>query len=198
MTEDFLYLRMNESETKKRAPEYFSTLALMRVLYEKKQISFDEYLEYFGYLSTYRFRFLSINSNDVEKAVFGDGIINVVKPENIRRLNFPFTLSEDYGVSFQDAFRVVVAFLFKVLIDSTIISDVAERIFIEILESFPALLGKKELGHLMLSVCVKVFEKNRSRLILHINDQSFRTKVERLLQLIEIYGADSKLWTPHK
>ena len=198
MTEDFLYLKMNESETKKRAPEYFSSLALMRVLYEKKLISFDEYLEYFGYLSTYRFRFLSINSDDIEKAVFGDGIINVVKPENIRRLNFPFTLSEDYGVSFQDAFRVVVAFLFKVLIDSTIISDIAERIFIEILESFPTHTGKKELGHLMLAVCVKVFEKNRSRLLLHINDQSFRAKVERLLHMVEIYSADSKLWTPHK
>ncbi len=106
LTEDFLYLMMNQLETEKKVPEYFSSLALLRVLYEDKQFSFNEYIDYFGYLSSYRFRFLTLNSDDIEKAVFGDEEIRIVNPENMRKLNFPLTLSEEYGVPFQTAFKV--------------------------------------------------------------------------------------------
>ena len=61
LTEDYLYLKLNELETKKDAPEYFSSWALIRVLYEEEHLSFDEYLDYFGYLSSYRFRFNSFS-----------------------------------------------------------------------------------------------------------------------------------------
>jgi len=57
----------------------------LRVLYEEKFISFDEYLDYFWHLSSYRFRFLSVNPDDIEKAVFGDGEIKIVHPGNIRK-----------------------------------------------------------------------------------------------------------------
>jgi len=39
LTEDFLYLKMNELETKKKAPEYCSSLSLLRVLYEHKKLA---------------------------------------------------------------------------------------------------------------------------------------------------------------
>ncbi len=196
LTEDFLYLQMNESETKKKAPEYFSSLALLRSLYEEKQISFDEYLDYFGYLSSYRFRFLNLTSEDIEKAVFGDGAIKTVKPENIRKLNFPLTLSEEYGVPFQTAFRVVGLFFIQVLIDNAVTVDIAEKIFIEILSSFPTEMGKKELGQILLGVCVRIIENNRSKFLVHAENQLLKDKVERLLQVTGIYSSETKLWTP--
>jgi hypothetical protein len=55
MTEDVLYLKMNELETKKRVPGYCSAFAILRVLYEQQKISFDTYLNFFSYLCSYRF-----------------------------------------------------------------------------------------------------------------------------------------------
>lgn len=198
LTEDFLYLKFNETETKKKAPEYFSSLTLLRVLYEEKQISFDEYLEYFGYLSSYRFRFLNLTSDDIEKAVFGDGEIKTVKPENIRKLNFPLTLAEEYGVTFQVAFRVVGLFLIQVLIDNAITVDIAEKIFVEIMSSFPTNMGKKELGQLLLAVCARIIENNKSKFLVHTENQLLYDKIKKLSQLTEIYSSDSKLWTPNQ
>ncbi len=195
LTEDFLYLKMNELETKKEAPKYFSSLALLRVLYENKKITFEEYIDYFGYLSSYRFRFLSLSSNDIEMAVFGDGNIKIVKPENIRKLNFPLTLSEEYGVPFKGAFNVVVSFLFKMLLDNSVTVEIAERIFIEILESFPTKSSKKELGQMFLEVCKLKNEKNKSSSILFIPDEMFNEKIKRLWQTTEIY-TESNLWIP--
>ena len=197
LTEDFLYLKMNEIETKKRVPEYFSSLALLRLLYEEKRISFNEYLEYFGYLSSYRFRFLALSSDDIEKAVFGDGEIKIVEPENIRKFNLPLTLSEEYGVQFQVAFKVVGTFLVKVLTDNAVILDVAERIFIEIVESFPTRMNKKELGQMLLKICIRVIENNKTNLILVPENQLIQKKVDKLFQATEIYNFASKLWTPN-
>jgi len=47
LTEDFLYLEMNGIETKKKSPEYFSSLILLKVLNEQGKISFDEYLDFY-------------------------------------------------------------------------------------------------------------------------------------------------------
>ena len=198
LTEDFLYLKLNETETKKKAPEYFSSLALVRVLYEKKQISFDEYLEYFSYLSSYRFRFLNFTTDDIEKAIFGDREIKMVMPENIRKLNFPLTLSEEYGVLFQTSVRVIVLFLIQVLISNAITIDIAEKIFIEILSSFPTNMGKKELGQLLLAVCTRIIENNKSKFLIQTENQLLHDKVKRLSHLTEIYSSDSKLWTPNQ
>lgn len=188
LTEDFLYLKMNELQTKKKAPKYFSSLVLLRVLYEDKKIDFEEYIEYFGYLSSYRFRFLSLNSNDIEIAVFGDSKIKTIKPENIRKLNFPLTLSEEYGVPFQTAFIVVGGFLFKVLMDNTITADITEKIFIEILESFPTKKNKKDLGQMLLRICFRAIEDNKSKFILFPNIRMVDEKIDRLLQVSEIYN----------
>src|SRR5208337_3787069 len=44
LTEDYLSLQVNEIETGKKAPEYCSAFALMRVLYAQKKITFEKYL----------------------------------------------------------------------------------------------------------------------------------------------------------
>jgi len=196
LTDDFLYLKMNEIETKKKSPEYFSSLILLKVLNEQGKISFDEYLDFFAYLSSYRFRFLSLSSDDIEKAVFGDGKIKVIRTENIRKLNFSLTLSEEYGVSFQNAFAVVVRFLFKILIDDTITSDIVEKIFVEIIESFPMEKEKKNLGQMLLGVCTRTVEKNKSKWILTKKSDTTQEKINKLSQAIEIFSSGIQIWTP--
>ena len=197
LTEDFLYLKMNEIETKKKSPGYLSSLILLKVLYEQDKISFDEYLDYFRYLSSYRFRFLSLSSDDIEKAVFGDRKIKIIKTENIRKLNFSLTLSEEYGVSFQNAFAVVVRFLFKVLIDDTITPDIVEKIFVEIIESFPMKKDKKNLGQMLLRVCTKAVEKNKSRWILTKKSKTTQEKIDKLSRATEIFSSGIQIWTPN-
>ena len=197
LTEDFLYLKINELETKKKAPEYFSSWALVRVLYEKGYVTFDEYLEYFGYLSSYRFRFLSVTSDDIEKAVFGDGEVKIFKPENIRRLNFPLTLSEEYGVPFQDALRVIGIFFFRAMMDTTVALDTVEKIFVEIIESFPTKMSKKEFGERLLGVCITVFESNTPKNLCRLADKLKYQKIEKLLHAIESFSEESKLVTPN-
>ncbi|MFZ5821301.1 MAG: PIN domain-containing protein, partial [Chloroflexota bacterium] len=192
LTEDHLYLEFNELETKKKAPEYFSSWALIRVLYEEGHLSFDEYLDYFGYLSSYRFRFLSLNPDDIEKAVFGDREPRSVKPENIRKLNFPLTLSEEYGVPFQVAFRVVGIFLFKVIMDDAIALGDVEKIFIEIINSFPTTMGKKELGQMLLETCNKILERNMLIKFCRLEDKLKHQKIGCLLQATEFYNVEAK------
>jgi hypothetical protein len=196
LTEDFLYLTMNQLQTEKKKPEYFSSLALMRVLYEGKQLNFSEYLEYFGYLSSYRFKFLFFDSDDIEKAVFGDEKIKTVSPENVRKFNFSLTLSEEYGVQTQTAFTVLGRFLFKVLMDNAVTVDIAEKIFIEIIESLPTEMNKKDFGQTLLRLCYRTIEDKKSKLIIVPNTHLIHEKIDKLQQATEIY-AESKIWMPN-
>lgn len=183
LTDDYLYLKVNELDTRKRAPEYSSSFALMRVLYEQGKIDFDKYLSFFSYLSSYRFRFLPVTVDDIEKAVFGGHNVKVFTPEKIRLLNFPLTLSQEYGVPLDTAHAVVGQFLLKVLIDDTVVPEMIERIFIEIIDAFPT-NDKKQLGQLLLSVSVRVMNKAQTNILLRGYIQE---KVNALSKIIEIY-----------
>ncbi len=193
LTEDFLYLQANELDTKKKAPEYCSAFALARVLYEQKKLTFEDYLKFFAYLSSYRFRFLPIATEDIGKAVFGDGTIIIVQPERIRWFNFPLTLSEQYGVPFDRAFSVVAGFLTNVVIDDTIFPETAERIFVEILSTFPTEKDKRILGKMFLTISIK--EINRIRQTIFIGTTA-QKKIALLSQIAEIYSPKTNLWKP--
>ena len=188
LTEDYLYLRVNELETKKHAPEYCSAFALVRVLYEQGKIGFDKYLAFFSYLSSYRFRFLPITVEDIEKSVFGGNDIKVFSPVNISLWNFPLTLSEPYGVPFERAFTVIGSFLVKMLTDDAVTPEMINKIFVEIIETFPT-KDKNQLCQLLLSISVRVVNKNQQRMVLGRNIQG---KVDSLSKLCEIYkGKDT-------
>jgi hypothetical protein len=193
LTEDFLYLKANELDTKKKAPEYCSAFALVRVLYEQNKITFEQYLDFFAYLSSYRFRFLHLTVEDIEKAVFGDRIIITVQPERIKWFNFPLTLSEQYGVPFASAFGVVVRFLTNVLIDEAILPEIAERIFVEILSAFPTDKDKRILGKMFLIISFKEINRIRGTIIIGSATQK---KIDLLSQIAEIYSAKTNLWIP--
>ena len=187
---------MNEFETKKKAPEYFSSWALIRVLYEMGYVTFDEYLEYFGYLSSYRFRFLSVSPDDIQKAVFGDKEKKRLEPKNIRKLNLPLVFSEEYGVSLDVAFRAVGIFFFRVMMDDTVGSDATEEIFIEIVESFPVKTNKKEFGERLSGVCKTTFENNAPERWCRLEDKLKYQKIERLLNVVETLNAEAKIVMP--
>jgi len=184
LTEDFLYLQVNALQTKKEIPEYCSTYALVRTLYEQNKISFVQYLEYFGYLSSYRFKFLPISTEDIEKAVFGDKKITIVNPKAIRYFNFPLTLSQDYGVPFDKAFQVVGRFFLKILTDDSITIDTAEQIFDEILTAFPTEKSKSTLGKMFLQVSVQIINNKTANVIVGSLTQN---KIDILSQFTQIY-----------
>jgi len=197
LTEDYFYLKLNELETKKKAPECFSTWALVRALYEKGHLTFDEYLDYFGYLSSYRFRFLPLSQEDIEKAVFGDRGTKYIKPENIRRFNFPLVLSEEYGVPFDVAFRVIGIFLLKLIRDDSVASGVVEKIFAEILNVFPTNKSKKDLGQMLLDACTKAVEGKMLIPFCKLEDKLRYQKINNLLRVAETYNEEAKLLTPN-
>jgi len=197
LTEDYLYLKINELETKKKVPDYFSSLALLRALYEEGKVGFSEYLDFIGYISSYRFRFISLSHDDIEKAIFGDGKIKAVNPKNIRKFNFSLTLSEEYGIPSQIAFTFIGKFFLNLLVDNTITSDVLEEIFLEIIEAFPIRVKKEAFGQILLRVCLKIIEENKSKFISYPKNQILYKKVDALLKVIKIFNSSTKLWTPN-
>lgn len=187
LTEDYLYLKMNYLETNKKEPAHLSSLALIRVLYEDGKINFDDYIKFFGYLSSYRFRFLPISLDDIFKVIFGYGDIKIVKPENIRKLNLPLTLSEEYGISLQSAYIFISSFLLKILIDNSIPEDTTENIFLEIVKSFPNNVKQKDLSQILLGICFREIEKNKSNKLLIPDLLIVNNKISKLLKTTEIF-----------
>lgn len=190
LTEDYLYLQANGIMTGKKVPGYCSAFALMRVLYEQRKLTFEKYLDFFSYLSGYRFRFLPFTVDDIEKAVFGEGIITVLRPERIRWFNFPLTLSEPYGVPFASALRVVATFLIRILTQDDILPDITERIFLEILSGVPIDKDKRSLGKFILALCTREIEKMHKTLII---GPAAKDKIARLSALLDIYKGSNSL-----
>ncbi len=197
LTDDPLYLKMVELQTQKAIPEFFSSFALIRVLTDTNRLSFNEYLTFFGYLSSYRCRFLTFSSTDLEKAVFGDRQVNIINVENLLQFNFPLTLSGEYGVNFDIAFRIIYEFFMKVLSDDTITFDIKEKILFRLVDTFPTDLNKKDFLNLLLSTCVKVIEHmEKNNIILSTTTHRMRREIEKFFQLKEIYGPVIKVWKP--
>lgn len=196
LTEDFLYLTLNELETKKNIPEYFSSWALVRVLYEDGLLSFDEYLDHFYYLSLYRFRFLPISQEDIDKAVLGNGDTKDIKPENIKKFNFELTLSEEYGVPFDVAFRVIGVFLFRLIANDDITADILEKVFVEIIDTFPTTENKKDFGQILLVSFTKILEGQAPIRVWKLEDKMKYQKVNHLSQVIETYNNKTQVFIP--
>jgi len=190
MTEDFHYLQANEFETKKKAPSYCSSLALVRVLYEDNKISFKEYINYFSYLASYRVSFLSISLEDLEKAVFGDAIIDVVNIEELEKFNFALTLSKEYGVPSRDASLLVGKFVLKLIIDDSVQPDVVEQIFRTIVSSFPTTQNRKFFARALLISFVNTINNIQDQINM---GKRVDEKIDLLYQSIEMYDSSGIL-----
>lgn len=126
---------------------------------------------------------MPITVEDIVKSIFGDKSVKVFHPENIRLWNFPLTLSEDYGVPFDRAFIVISQFLVKILIDDSIVREMTDKIFIEIMETFPT-KDKNQLGQLFLSVSVSAINQAQKKIIF---GKKIQEKVDSLSHLVKIY-----------
>lgn len=196
LTEDYLYLYLNEHETGKNAPEHFSSLALMRALWEKGLIPYDSYLNYFYFLSSYRFSFLHLSIEFMRNSLFGDGEIKIVRPENIRKLNFQLTLSEDYGVLYKISRLLVGGFLLGIITDFSVVDEILEKIFVEIIETFPYKGNKKGLCDDLLNLCFATFNQVNSEIGIPVG-MVYR-RFERLIRISVFFSQRGELWTPHE
>lgn len=197
LSDDYLYGELNAYETHKKSPEYFSSFFLIKTLFEKKVITLDEYLDYFYFLTSYRFRFLPLKVEDIRDAIFGKGIINLFRPENIKKLNLNLIISEDYGVPLKLAITLISNFIFSVVNDSTITIEMLEKIVIEILECFPTKLRKFEIGLIILKTCNRLYESSKSKLIFSTGEKDIASKFEAFKKVVDLYKDENRLWTPN-
>ena len=102
-------------------------------------------------------------------------------------------LSEQYGVPFNLAFRVVEGFLLKVLLDDSILPDQTERIFTEVLSAFPPDKDKRTLGKMFITVSMQIIDRMSESIIVRGRSQE---KIKSLSQLASIFTDGNKLWTP--
>ncbi len=164
LTDDYINMQVNSMETGKKVPKYCSSFYLVKRLYSEGILKFEDYINYFGYLASYRFRFLRLSSDDMINTIEGDKSIKVIQPEKLRILNLPLILSEDYGVSLDNAIKVMVNFFASIIRDDSIPVDVAGRIFDIALTEF--FLSRKtdnqDVGMLLYSL-TKVFIKHMQR-----------------------------------
>ncbi len=186
LTEDPLYLQANALDTKKKCPESCSSLMFMQVLWEKGLITYDEYLDYFGYLSSYRFHLLPVGTDDLWRAIFGDGNISTVIPEKLRKLNLRLILSEEYGVPIKTSFGIVASFLLKIIQDDSITMEVSEKIFAEIICSFLADKERKIMGRVIVQISEKALNEIEDKKV--IITPNARQKLRILAEKIRIYS----------
>lgn len=132
LTDDFLYLQANSIGTKKDTPKHFSSITIVKLLFEKSILSLEEYLDYFYYLTSYRCHFLQLTADDLEKAVIINGDSFAIKSENIRQFNLKFILSKEYGVDPQIALQVIINFLLRIIKNNSISIEDTVRVFEEI------------------------------------------------------------------
>ncbi len=188
ITEDFLYVRANAVETESEAPKFASIIFIVRALCEEKKVSFQEYLEFFSYLCGYRLFFLQLKVDDLSKAVFGNGAVDVFTPENIKHLHLDLTLSENYGVNLETALGFVCQFMRGIVLDDSLTVEMCGRIFAEII---PPLLRSRD-RELVSAILKKhfdlVLEKNRKKDI----DVSFlaEEKIKLLKHQLDIYSTE--------
>jgi len=193
VTEDFLYLQMNEIETSKPKPKYCSSLAIIRVLYEQGKISFNEYLDFYGYLSSYRFRFLLITVEDIEKAIFGEESSKVTNIENLKKLNIGLTLSEEYGVLPKTSQQIILTIIINMMVDDTVSVEDTEKIFDEIINTFPTKQDKQLLGRALIVTSAQIISKGTHSLTVGANVQA---KIDILTKYIQMYDASKNNFKP--
>lgn len=188
MTEDYLYLNLNKFETHYDQPEYFSSLSLVKSLYLKKLIKFSDYLDYFSYLSSYRFRFLSISPDDLYKSVFGDETIRIIEPKNLQKFNFKLTLAENYGVRNIDSLNLIISFLMNILIDDSILINPTEMIFYQVLNEFPTTKPKDMFGIFLINMLMEVMKRAKPEFFDSEGSKNFKEKIQLLTSSIQFYS----------
>lgn len=162
LSEDYYYKSLNEQETGRPGPRQLSSIALVRALFENNEISFNEYLDYYGYLSAYRFRLLYISITDIEKAAENNADSTSQSYLNFSKLNIQLTLSEDYGVPTGVSISLISKIVLRWIFDDRIPKEETQVIFTQILDTFPTKMSPLELGNLLLETSAQLFKMIKS------------------------------------
>lgn len=143
MTEDISYAVYNSKITGKQKPNHCSVWALVRVLYEKEFLCFDEYLEIFYWLTIYRERFLPTESIDINHCLFGEQKDqSVISVDKLDKFNLKFIWSEEYGSNPESVINVASDILARVISDFSISESQLIKIFPKIF--VPALASRDQ------------------------------------------------------
>ncbi|MBF0231519.1 MAG: hypothetical protein HQK65_00575 [Desulfamplus sp.] len=194
ISDDYLYLQANALLTKKEIPTYCSSFILVKTLFEEGHISFDDYLDYFHYIASYRGRFLPISSRELIGATFGHKEIFLFNPNNLKKYRLDLVLSEEYGVSLETAIKVLAEFFGRVLIDDSITQVMADKVFNEVVPPFLKSRNRIMAGKLLVAFCRKFIEMETKRDIVTSEFAMTSTKLSLLEQTILEAGSDIKIF----
>ena len=78
-------------------------------------------------------------------------------------------------------------FLVKVLSDRSITLDITQNIFVEIIETAPSEIDKKEFGQDILRHCILVHNDNKPTCIIIPDDKVLQDKYDKLLKVLDIF-----------
>ncbi len=187
MTDDYMYLRAAESLLGYTELPNISSIAFIRALYELAYISFLDYLRYFYFLSSYRFRFLHVFPSDIVTAVLGDGLIKEFNPNNIQLFNFRLTLSEAYGVDAKSSAQVISLAVTDFVLDESVTFEMIEKICIEIFSSSPDSLRKSQFVREVADLTESNVHRYRKRQTILCSLMNIRSKLSKVRNLSSLY-----------
>lgn len=184
ITDDFMHLYLNSQETGKPISNYCSSFILIKTLYIEKLITLEDYLSYFNYVCWYRFRFISISSNEIVNAICSEDFDISYAISNIRRLNLHLILSEEYGVKFEQTLSIIAFSIFEIILIDLSTPEFIEKVFFEIVETVPINLSKKELSAKIYNLCTMIFNNMDNELTYSYNINMVINKFEWLKKVI--------------
>ena len=92
---------------------------------------------------------------------------------------------------------MIVIFLVNILSDDTILPDITENIFIEIIEGFPSKFDKKTIGQMLLKTSEAVIDKRKSEFIIDSISNITKKKFVILEKILEIFPTGFSGVTPN-
>lgn len=188
LSEDFNYLALHEVMDKIEIIPRCSSYFLTQEMLSDQLINKDQYLEHFKVLADSKAYILNISADIIWAAIFSssNGIVNII-PENIHKLNLKYTLSKEYGVSNEVAFNIMANFILKVIKDSSIPAEIANKIFYISLENlFLPYRDIRSIGQRLMKFC----EANitiKSKFLIVPADQASKQKLKALSESIKTF-----------
>lgn len=153
MTEDPLYLELNSKFTKKLKPDSFSLLSFAETLFKNEDISLDDYLNIFYWLTVYRLKFFPTNATlIVDSVVRNIGNLVAVYPDSIDKLNLSLIWSDEYGAEIKSVINVgsdvLVSLIQNISISEQYLKLIYQKIYVPILNG----RDKNYWGQLLLKI----------------------------------------------
>lgn len=181
LTDDALLLQAYKVRGETSIPKSLSSLSLIRIMAEKGLVSWNDYFNYFGLLSVFRYHFLPVSIDDMVKVIFTPtlGGLLTSSPQNIGRLNLPLTLSNEYGVDENVAVRVVSNFFSTLILDDSTPNEIVEEIFALTLKQGLRNVDKRMASRVMYQICQQNLQ-NRSW-ISHASERKLQLLKRQLL-----------------